>query len=103
MNNHQSAPARATYSAWLSCCGTSAGGDNLIRVAGTLYAIDMSPKELKSGGLRGRVHAHRNGGFFDVGGFHIDGSGRVLRCPAELRAVMPGAEDADGDDHGAVE
>lgn len=88
-------PARAVFNTWLACCGIpGAGGDNLVRVDGVTYAIEATPKELKSGALRGRVHEQHAGGFRDLGGFHINAEGRVLLCPVQLQAVLPGAEDA---------
>jgi hypothetical protein len=86
--------AAATLHSWTLACLASTRGDNLIRVKGTLFALDHKPRQLANGALRGRCWKHTAHGFTDIGGFEIAADGSVNRCPAELADTLPGASRA---------
>jgi hypothetical protein len=86
--------AEQRLDAWaIAACSEGAGGSNVITVDAITYSWDARPRRLQNGALQGRVYAQARGETpRDIGGFKIDGRGRVVHLPRELAGVLPGAE-----------
>ena len=88
--------AERRLQAWAEACPSAA---NVYSVDDVSYSWDAHPRRLHNGALQGRVYAQPRGGIpRDIGGYKIAGDGTVLKIPAALRAVLPGATGAAASD-----
>lgn len=87
--------AAATFAAWLEVCAATHKGpraSNAFCIEGATYYLDPHPRLQANGAITGHVYKHvRHHGMRDLGQFKLAPDGTVIKIPAELAPLLPGA------------
>lgn len=91
--------AAQTFATWLAACTATHKGpcaNNALRVDGATYYLDPNPRQYGNGVMTGHVHKHvKHQGLRNLGPFKILADGSVVKIPAELATLLPGAAAAE--------